>query len=43
LHLIVDAAGRIHFVETGYTTPWGLRARVWWVEHFSGAHIVGEH
>jgi thiol-disulfide isomerase/thioredoxin len=37
LHLIVDAAGRIHFVETGYTTPWGLRARVWWVEHFGGA------
>lgn len=37
LHLVVDAAGRIHFVETGYTTPWGLRARVWWVEHFGGA------
>ncbi|OYY75431.1 MAG: hypothetical protein B7Y40_00460 [Gammaproteobacteria bacterium 28-57-27] len=37
LHLIVDASGRIHFVETGYTTPWGLRARVWWVEHFGGA------
>jgi len=43
LHLIVDAAGRIHFVETGYTTPWGLRARVWWVEHFGGAQIVSEH
>jgi len=43
LHLIVDAAGRIHFVETGYTTPWGLRARLWWVEQFSGTHILGEH
>jgi thiol-disulfide isomerase/thioredoxin len=40
LHLVVDAAGRIHFVETGYTTPWGLRARVWWVEHFGGATAV---
>jgi thiol-disulfide isomerase/thioredoxin len=39
LHLVVDAAGRIHFVETGYTTPWGLRARVWWVEHFGGAML----
>ena len=43
LHLIVDATGRIHFVETGYTTPWGLRARLWWVEHFSGAKPVNGH
>ena len=42
LHLIVDAAGRIHFVETGYTTPWGLRARVWWVEHFGGDMLPAE-
>lgn len=32
LHLVVDGAGRIRFVETGYTTPWGLRARLWWAE-----------
>jgi hypothetical protein len=35
LHLVVDGAGRIRFVETGYTTPWGLRARLWWAETFS--------
>lgn len=35
LHLVVDGAGRIRFVETGYTTPWGLRARLWWAERFS--------
>lgn len=40
LHLVVDSSGRIHFVETGYTTAWGLRARVWWVEHFGGAMPV---
>lgn len=34
LHLVVDGAGRIRFVETGYTTAWGLRARLWWVETF---------
>lgn len=34
LHLVVDGAGRIRFVETGYTTPWGLRARLWWAETF---------
>ncbi|MGC9008391.1 MAG: redoxin family protein [Halothiobacillaceae bacterium] len=32
LHLVVDGAGRTRFVETGYTTPWGLRARLWWAE-----------
>lgn len=30
LHLVVDGAGRIRFIETGYTTPWGLKARLWW-------------
>ena len=40
LHLVVDSSGRIHFVETGYTTAWGLRARVWWVEHFGGSMPV---
>lgn len=34
LHLVVDGTGRIRFVETGYTTPWGLRARLWWAETF---------
>jgi len=34
LHLVVDGAGRIRFVETGYTTSWGLRARLWWAERF---------
>ncbi|MGK0674545.1 MAG: protein disulfide oxidoreductase [Halothiobacillaceae bacterium] len=32
LHLVVDGTGRIRFVETGYTTSWGLRARLWWAE-----------
>lgn len=27
---IVDATGRIRFVEVGYTTELGLRARLWW-------------
>ncbi len=35
LHLVVDGAGRIRFIETGYTTPWGLRARLWWAGNFS--------
>lgn len=26
---IVDPAGRIRFRHRGYTTPWGLRARLW--------------
>lgn len=43
LHLVVDGSGRIHFVETGYTTAWGLRARLWWVEHVSGAQPGGAH
>lgn len=27
---IIDAAGNIRFVETGYTTGIGLRLRLWW-------------
>jgi len=27
---ILDAGGRIRFVETGYTTGIGLRLRLWW-------------
>ncbi|MCO6411661.1 MAG: protein disulfide oxidoreductase [Thiogranum sp.] len=29
--LVIDAAGRIRFVEVGYTTETGLRLRLWWV------------
>jgi peroxiredoxin len=28
--VIVDAAGKIRSVSLGYTTGWGLRARLWW-------------
>ncbi len=28
---ILDGQGRIRFVETGYTTGWGLRLRLYWV------------
>lgn len=34
LHLVLDGDGTIRFVETGYTTAWGLKARLWWLEHF---------
>ncbi|QKT03060.1 protein disulfide oxidoreductase [Ectothiorhodospiraceae bacterium 2226] len=27
---VVDGAGDIRFTEIGYTTSWGLRARLWW-------------
>lgn len=37
LHLVIDGTGRIRFIETGYTTPWGLRARLWWANTFSGS------
>ncbi|MEW6445566.1 MAG: protein disulfide oxidoreductase [Pseudomonadota bacterium] len=37
LHLVVDGRGAIRFVETGYTTPWGLRARLWWAETVAGS------
>lgn len=28
--VVVDAAGDIRSVSLGYTTAWGLRARLWW-------------
>ncbi|WP_019894179.1 protein disulfide oxidoreductase [Hydrogenovibrio halophilus] len=27
---VVNPEGRIEFVEVGYSTSWGLRARLWW-------------
>ncbi|HHO82050.1 MAG TPA: protein disulfide oxidoreductase [Halothiobacillus sp.] len=27
---ILDSSGEIRFVETGLTSTWGLRARLWW-------------
>ncbi len=29
-HFVVDPAGNIRFRVLGYTTSWGLRARLWW-------------
>jgi len=29
---IVDTNGDIRFIETGYTSEWGLRLRLWWAE-----------
>lgn len=34
-HFVVDAAGAVRFRVVGYTTEWGLRARLWWAEKFS--------
>ena len=31
---VVDATGLIRFVEVGYTTGPGLRARLWWADNF---------
>lgn len=28
--IVIDAAGGIRSVSSGYTTGWGLRARLWW-------------
>ncbi len=28
---VIDAQGKIVFREVGYTTDWGIRARLWWV------------
>ena len=28
---IIDAAGDIQFIESGYTTEYGLRSRLWWL------------
>ncbi len=33
-HFVVDAAGNIRFRVVGYTTRWGLRARLWWADKF---------
>ncbi|KAA0874220.1 redoxin domain-containing protein [Nitrincola tapanii] len=27
---VLDPQGRIRFTETGLTSPWGLRVRLWW-------------
>lgn len=32
-HFVVDAAGNIRFRVVGYTTKWGLRARLWWAKN----------
>ena len=32
-HFVVDPAGNIRFRVVGYTTTWGLRARLWWATH----------
>ena len=34
-HFVVDAKGEIRFRVVGYATTWGLKARLWWVEHFA--------
>ncbi|MGC9456202.1 MAG: protein disulfide oxidoreductase [Halothiobacillaceae bacterium] len=28
---VLDGRGEVRFVETGLTSSWGLRARLWWV------------
>lgn len=33
-HFVVDGAGNIRFRVIGYTTKWGLRARLWWANSF---------
>lgn len=32
-HFVVDPAGNIRFRVVGYTTTWGLRARLWWARN----------
>jgi thiol-disulfide isomerase/thioredoxin len=34
--VVLDAAGNIRFVETGYSSEIGLRLRLWWAERFRG-------
>jgi thiol-disulfide isomerase/thioredoxin len=34
-HFVVDGAGNIRFRVVGYTTTWGLRARLWWATNIS--------
>lgn len=33
-HFVVDGAGEVRFRVVGYTTEWGLRARLFWAEHW---------
>ncbi|MCM2287783.1 MAG: redoxin family protein [Sulfuritalea sp.] len=33
-HFVVDATGTVRFRVVGYATTWGLKARLWWAEHF---------
>lgn len=30
--IVLDASGHISSVATGYTTEWGMRARLWWAQ-----------
>ena len=32
---VIDRSGTIRFSGMGYTTGWGLRARLWWVQAWS--------
>ena len=32
---VVDRRGAVHFSGMGYTTGWGLRARLWWAQVIS--------
>ncbi len=32
ISFIVDSKGNIQFVERGYSSEWGLRLRLWWLE-----------
>ena len=32
---VVDRGGAIRFAGVGYTTGWGLRARLWWARAFA--------
>ena len=34
MSFILDENGQIRFAERGYTTGWGLRLRLWWMETF---------
>ncbi|NWG31892.1 MAG: protein disulfide oxidoreductase [Rhodocyclaceae bacterium] len=34
-HFVVDPAGHIRFRVVGYTTSWGLRARLWWAQNIA--------
>lgn len=35
-HFVVDGEGKIRFRMVGYTTTWGLKARLWWARTFAG-------